>query len=109
MLRVVNIASRLSIRRLSSMAQPYPAQCLLPHDEVLARVQSVVSSIRSAPENVSQNATFCVDLEFDSLLIKEVIQKLGDEFCVAIPASDANKLYGVSEATKYFASHPKAR
>jgi acyl carrier protein len=86
-----------------------PAAAFLPKAVVTERVISVVKSIRSAPREVDIKNHFVADLGFDSMIRKELTTKLGEEFCVTIPAKDANSLLSVMDSVEYFAAHPKAR
>jgi acyl carrier protein len=89
-----------------------PAAAFLPKAVVTERVISVVKSIRSAPSaprEVDIKNHFVADLGFDSMIRKELTTKLGEEFCVTIPAKDSNSLLSVMDSVEYFAAHPKAR
>jgi acyl carrier protein len=102
--RGVISASRMSSRGMSTL----PKACFLSEDAVRERVKCVVGNMRSAPENVADDAHFVSDLKFDSLHRKELTGKLENEFCVRMP-KDAKELLSVGDATKFFATHPKAR
>eukprot|EP01031_Cornospumella_fuschlensis_P036877 gene36877-44738_t len=82
---------------------------LLPRAEVEARVLAVLKSMPAVPPTVSANATFSSDLELDSLHRKELVEKLGREFCVAVPAEVGNGFVSVQTAVDFFAKHPKAK
>lgn len=86
-----------------------PAGSYLPADDVTNRVLNVVKSIKSTPRTISVESHFTVDLGFDSLLRKDVLSKLEEEFCVPVPAPTADSILSVHSAVKYFSSHPKAR
>lgn len=95
----------LLIRRLSTL----PARCFLPKDVVESRVVNVIKSMRLKPDNVASNAHFVATLQLDTLQRKELLFKLGDEFCVEIPASKLGSINCVPSAVDYFATHSKAR
>lgn len=86
-----------------------PAAAFLPKAVVTERVIGVVKSIRSAPQEVDITNHFVADLGFDSMIRKELTMKLGEEFCVSIPAKDADSLLSVMGTVEYFAAHPRAR
>ena len=100
----------LKCQRFSSFsAGDIPTACFLPQDEVQARVINVIASIKSAPSNISNTCYFGPDLGFDSLIIKDLLNRLGEEFCVSIPAATGDKIIGVKDAIQFFSTHPKAR
>jgi acyl carrier protein len=109
MLRVVSSVPKAARRLLSSSSSAVPAACYLPSEEVTGRVINVVRSFKSAPPVISPECSFGPDLEFDSMMMKELVERLGEEFCVDIPASNGNNINGVKEAVAYFSAHPKAR
>lgn len=86
-----------------------PTAAYLDVQEVTERVTNVVKSIRSAPPTVDAGAYFVADLGFDSLIRKELNEKLADEFCVTVPAKDSELFISVASAIQYFSTHPKAR
>jgi len=102
--RGVIVASRFSSRGMATL----PKACFLAEDVVRDRVKAVVSTMRSAPENIADDAHFVSDLKFDSLHRKELAGMLEKEFCVHAP-KDAKELLSVGDATKFFSTHPKAR
>lgn len=93
------------IRRFSTL----PARCFLPKDVVEGRVINVIKSIRLKPENVAGNSHFVATLQLDTLQRKELLFKLGDEFCVEIPASKVGAINCIPSAVEYFSTHSKAR
>jgi acyl carrier protein len=97
--RAVGVVGRCQRRSLSTF---------LPKAEVTDRVLKVVKSVRSAPPTVGADASFAA-LGFDSLVRKELWTKFEDEFCVEVPAKDAEAFVSVDGVSKYFAAHPKAR
>ena len=94
-----------TFRRFSTL----PARCFLPKNVVESRVIDVIKSLRLKPENVPGNAHFVATLQFDTLQRKELLFKLGDEFCVEIPASKLGTINCVPSAVEYFSTHSKAR
>ena len=109
MYRVANSLRFGSARRMLSTAADVPAACFLPAEQVSARVIDVVRSFKAAPPTVSASSSFVPDLGFDSMMVNDLIGRLGAEFCVDVPASAADSFYGIKEATAFFTSHPKAR
>lgn len=81
---------------------------LLKSDLVNARVLNVVKSIRCVPPSVGATQPFS-ELGFDSLIKKDLWDKLENEFCVEVAENDVAKFNTVEDVTKYFAAHPKAR
>jgi acyl carrier protein len=69
----------------------------------------VLLSIKSFPDDATEDALFVADLNFDSEIRKQINEKLADEFCVPIPKSVTDSLINMNTAIKFFASHPKAR
>jgi acyl carrier protein len=86
-----------------------PVGCLLPREEVQQRVEQVVRSIKSAPKIIAPNSYFVADLGFDSLIVRDVISRLSEEFCVDVPSASADRFVSVGAAVDFFAAHPKAR
>ena len=107
--RVLRIATGGATRRCFSGSAQVPAACYLPVDQVKERVIDVVRSMKEAPSVIADNACFGSDLQFDSMLIKEVVSRLEDEFCVSIPTEKVDTMYGVEAAVSYFSSHTHAR
>ena len=95
----------ISLRTLSSM----PAAGFLQKPEVLCRVVSVVSAIRSSPPIIPPNAFFASDLGFDSMVREKLMENLEKEFNVTFPAGKSESYPSVESVVNYFASHPKAR
>jgi len=94
------------VRRAFASAPP---AAFVPVQEVTSRVLNVVQGLKYAPESVAVDAHFVKDLEFDSLITKDLIEKLGAEFCVPVPAKEADKMVTAQAAVDFFAQHPKAR
>jgi acyl carrier protein len=102
--RLVFTGARSGVRYLSS-----PSAAFLPTAQVTDRVLNVVQSIKYAPEVVSVDADFAKDLEFDSIIVSDLVSKLGAEFCVNVTEKDASGMKSVKAAIDFFSSHPKAR
>lgn len=74
----------------------------MPADSIEARVRSIICGQRDLPESkVTLEARFIDDLEFDSLDIFDLVQKLEDEFEVSIPDEDAESIATVGDAVRY--------
>jgi acyl carrier protein len=74
----------------------------MPADNIEARVRSIVGGQRDLPEaKVTIEARFIDDLEFDSLDIFDLVQKLEDEFELSIPDEDAESIGTVGDAVRY--------
>jgi acyl carrier protein len=101
--------ARRSVAVVGRRCMSSPAAGLVPEAAVTARVLDVVQGLKWAPESVAVDAHFVNDLEFDSLIQKDLIEKLGAEFCVSIPHKDAKGIVTVKAAVDFFAAHPKAR
>ena len=100
--------TQVALRRGFAAAAPPPA-AFLPVAEVTNRVFTVVHSLKYSPESVASNAHFINDLDFDSLIHADLVEKLGGEFCVDVPSKDAKNMMSVQAAVDFFAAHPKAR
>lgn len=71
-------------------------------ENIEARVRSIICGQRDIPEDkVVLAARFIDDLEFDSLDIFDLVQKLEDEFELSIPDEDAEAIGTVGDAVKY--------
>ena len=104
-LRNLNNVPASGLRSFSNV----PATAYLSEDVVSKRVFEIVKSIKSCPEDVSVDSLFVSDLGFDSLLRKELYDKLSDEFCVNLLEKEKDTLISVSSSIRYFSTHPKAR
>ena len=103
------VASRSSKSAFpSSRFSTIPSAGYLPAAEVRDRIFNVVKTIPSAPENLSEFDHFVANFGFDSLIRKNLNEKLMTEFCVSNTKAPQNFL-SVPEAIKYFSTHPKAR
>ena len=85
------------------------AASFLSSSDVGPRVMAVIKDYKYSPDVVNENVHFVKDLEFDSMLVQNLINKLGAEFCVDIPSKDAQNIDSASSAINYFSTHPKAR
>ena len=71
-------------------------------ENIEARVRSIIVGQRDiAEDKVILSARFIDDLEFDSLDIFDLVQKLEDEFELSIPDEDAESIGSVGDAVKY--------
>ncbi len=71
-------------------------------ENIEARVRSIIVGQRDiAEDKVVLAARFIDDLEFDSLDIFDLVQKLEDEFELSIPDEDAEAIGTVGDAVKY--------
>ena len=71
-------------------------------ENIEARVRSIICAQRDlAEDKVVLEARFLDDLEFDSLDIFDLVQKLEDEFELSIPDEDAEAIASVGDAVKY--------
>ena len=52
---------------------------------------------------------FVVDLGFDSLERRQIINNVTDEFRIKINEKDSSSLLSVSDVISYIVAHPKAR
>jgi acyl carrier protein len=98
-------SSRLAVRNLSS--KPFVG-AFLKEDEVTGRVLTVLKTVKFVPSTVNAETKFA-DLDFDSLLKKDLIAKLSAEFAVKIPDEVTDGFHSVPIVVKYFSTHPKAR
>ena len=70
--------------------------------DIESRVRAIICEQRDVPEDqVTPQARFIDDLDFDSLDIFDLVQKLEDEFEVSIPDEDAENILSVGDAIKY--------
>ena len=97
-----------SVQNLFFSTTTVPSKCFIPKQEVSERVVNVVVNMGISHAEIS-NGHFTANLQLDSLKRKELIGKLGEEFCVAIHPSTSSNLMSVESAIDYFSSHPKAR
>ncbi len=102
---ITSSSMRLGYRMMSDI----PKAAFLSTTEVSSRVINVIKTLKYAPNNISDTANYSKDLDFDSGIMSDLMNKLSKEFCVAIDADTVKKMTSVDATTKYFASHPKAR
>lgn len=101
------VAPRFS-RTLASTVEA-PAGSYLPKEVVSARVLNVLRTIKPVPENVTLEQNFASDLQFDSMLRRELNTKLSDEFCIHLTGADSDKFVNGNSVVGFFSKHPKAR
>mmetsp|Transcript_30920 Transcript_30920/g.52291 ORF Transcript_30920/g.52291 Transcript_30920/m.52291 type:complete len:117 (+) Transcript_30920:53-403(+) len=86
-----------------------PPGAFLPVEEVTDRVLSVVKSMPLCPETVTPDMGFGSDLGFDSMIRKELNDKIATEFCLTI-GDDAKATFATPASVISFVSaSPKAR
>ena len=95
------------VRSFASFGQ-FPKSSLLKESDVVQRVVNVVNKLGPVAPDFPLTSHFVNDFGLDSLLRKELLLKLGVEFCVPIE-EESDKILSVSSAISYFANHPKAR
>jgi acyl carrier protein len=109
MLRSTRAVGRAFLRSHRCASSGVPAASFLPQEEVASRVTAVIKSLKYSPPTFPADAAFVSDLGFDSLIVKDLIVRLEDEFCVEVPADAAKAFVSVAPVVGFFASHPKAR
>jgi len=96
---------KLEIRDRAAMAgteQSKHELIRLPRSNIRKRVLSVVSNFpKVKAEAVNENSQFENDLGLDSLDSVEMVIALEDEFQIAIPDDDADKIRSCQEAIDY--------
>ncbi len=85
------------------------AGAFLDAEVVHNRVIDAIKTIKYAPEKIDMNSRFVADMGFDSILRKNLITVLEDEFAVKVPAAQSDDFVTVRNVVDYFSSHPKAR
>lgn len=101
-------AGKTSVRRLSTKVNVFPG-AFLNSDSVADRVVNVVKTVKFTPRDIDLAHSFTADYKFDSLLKKDLLAKLEEEFCLKIPSEVAKDLVTVRAVVDYFSTHPKAR
>lgn len=75
-------------------------------DEITQKVRVVIADQLNVEEDdVSEDSAFVDDLGADSLDIVELVMALEEEFGIAIPDEDAEKIRTVGEAVSYIAEN----
>lgn len=92
----------------SSKTEIFPGSFLNGGD-IAARVVNVVKSSKFSPHEVKLSDNFVENFGFDSLLRKDLNEKLSKEFCVTVPENAADRFVTVQAVVDYFSTHPKAR
>ncbi len=128
----MSFPTRLIARLRTNNARMFssiPQSSYLPAADVKQRVINCVSSLQSSPSNILEHryyryilyklyfnvflpsviSHFVVDLGFDSLERKQIINNVTDEFRIKINEKDASSLLSVSDVISYIVTHPKAR
>lgn len=81
----------------------------LEKHEVVERVLSVVKSYPKVdPSKVTSDVHFQKDLGLDSLDTVEIVMALEEEFKLAIPDEEADKIDSCNLAIEYIYNHPMA-
>ena len=87
-----------------------PSKCFIDKKIVSERVLNVITNQGVAPSSeIINNGHFVANFQLDSLRRKELVLKLGEEFCVNIPSNAYINLMSVDSAIDYFSNHAKAR
>lgn len=94
---------------MSSVAIEAPAGSFLSKNEVTRRVLDVLRSVKSCPTDVSVEQNFASDLKFDSMIRRDLNNKIADEFCVHVGAGESEKFVNGASVVSYITKHPKAR
>jgi acyl carrier protein len=102
------VAPRLG-RAFANVSVEAPAGSFLPEELVSARVINVLRQIKACPEKVTLEQSFASDLHFDSMLRRELNNKLSDEFCIPLTSAETEKFVNGASVVKFFTKHPKAR
>jgi acyl carrier protein len=96
------------LQRSVSLQKRYMSVAFLDQTSVSARVIDVVKSTYGVPPSVSDESSLAT-LGFDSLLRKDLLVNLENEFCIQIPEKDIKAFTTIGDASKYIATNPKAR
>lgn len=96
-------------RSVTSAAIEAPAGSYLSADVVSSRVLDVMRSIKSCPHTVTLEQSFASDLQFDSMIRRELNNRLSDEFCIHLNSADSEKFVNGNSVVGFFSKHPKAR
>lgn len=85
-------------------------QSFLDKSEVTERIVNVVKGFEKVDSAaVNPTAHFAKDLGLDSLDAVEVVMAIEEEFCIAIPDAEAEKILSVEDAITFIATHPQAK
>ncbi len=75
-------------------------------EDVFEKVKNVIiEQLGVAENNITMEASFIDDLGADSLDIVELIMALEEEFDIAIPDNDAEKVVTVRDVVDYIKDH----
>jgi acyl carrier protein len=101
--------TKICLKKLSSSRAEIFAGSFLNAGDVAARVVNVVKSSKFSPHEVKLSDNFVENYGFDSLLRKDLNDKLSREFCVSVPENVADRFVTVQSVVDFFSTHPKAR
>lgn len=99
------VSTRVCVAAFSSDVQTF-----LDRGEVTERVIGVLKNFeRVDPAKVTPTAHFVDDFGLDSLDAVEICMALEEEFCIAIPDEEAEKILSTEDAIQFIATHPQAK
>lgn len=99
-----------SKRIFSNSRRSLSSACCLPASEVEGRISQVVANYKSVPaDRLTAQSLFVGELGLDRLQLRDLVKRLGQEFCVDVPYAAADQFISVQSAATFFKTHPKAR
>lgn len=107
--RISTNSLRVGLRNFSATKGDIFVGSYLNSSDVATRVVNVVKSSKFSPHEVKLTDNFVENYGFDSLLRKDLNEKLSREFCVVVPSEAADKFVTVQAVVDFFSTHPKAR
>eukprot|EP00178_Gracilaria_changii_P018713 TRINITY_DN53704_c0_g1_i1.p2 TRINITY_DN53704_c0_g1~~TRINITY_DN53704_c0_g1_i1.p2 ORF type:complete len:117 (+),score=30.16 TRINITY_DN53704_c0_g1_i1:40-351(+) len=85
-------------------------QTFLDKAEVTDRVVACIKNFEWADASkVTAEANFKDDLGIDSLDLVETLMAVEDEFCIAIPDEEMEKIRTVTDVIQFISTHPQAK
>lgn len=96
------------LRKFSTPVSSYPKASLLSIEEVTERVFGVLKNVKYLPTNVQLKSHFVQDFHLDSLVRRQIVLNLSNEFCIPMNNIGDNIL-SPADAIAFIANHPKAR